>query len=299
MNVKKFAAIDIGSNAVRLLISNVTEFVGKEKITLSKSTLVRTPVRLGEEAFINGEISENKAEKLILSIEAFLKLMQVHDVIDYRACATSAMREARNGQDILKEIEKRTGVKIEIISGKEEAEFLFLNKNFSDIQDGIKCLSIDLGGGSIEFNLFTNQEIIASKSFNIGTIRMLKNRVTDDDYKELKRWLKDISKKHYIHKLIGSGGNINKLFKLTETSRAKPLKYKNLKRMYKYLDSFEYEDRVRILKLNTDRADVIMPAANIFLNIMKWLDIKEITVPQIGLSDGIVWQVYNNYIKKS
>jgi exopolyphosphatase/guanosine-5'-triphosphate,3'-diphosphate pyrophosphatase len=208
------------------------------------------------------------------------------------------MREAENGKEILAKIKEHTGVNIDIISGKEEAEFLFMTENLENIEEGKKYLSIDLGGGSIEFNLFTNKEIIISKSFNIGTIRMLNNKVPEYTIYELKKWLKTTINKHQIYKLIGSGGNINKLFRISETSKGEPLEYKKLKNLYKYLDSFNYDDRIKILQLNIDRADVIMPAAQIFIKIMKWTSMKEIIVPVIGLSDGIVRQVYNNYINK-
>lgn len=297
MEVKKFAAIDIGSNAVRLLIVNVIEGNNKNKPNFNKSTLIRTPVRLGDDVFNTGYISEKKVDKLILTLQAFTKLMEVHEVLNYRACATSAMREAKNGNEVIAIIKEKTGINIEIISGKEEAELLFLSGNIENIEDGKKYLSADLGGGSLEFNLFTRKEIVVSKSFNIGTVRMLNNQVQEIALYELKKWLKGLKNKHNIHKLIGSGGNINKLFKISETRKNETLKYKKLKNLYQYLDSFNYDDRIKILQLNTDRADVIMPAAEIFIQVMKWTEMKEILVPVIGLSDGIVKQVYENYLK--
>jgi len=298
MNVKKFAAIDIGTNAVRLLISNIIENDSSCKINVNKATLVRTPVRLGDDVFNDGIITPRKVEKLILSMQAFLKLMQVHDVLDYRACATSAMREAINGKEVIEKINSETGINIEIISGKDEAELLFMSENVENIKSGKKYLAIDLGGGSIEFTLFTKKQVIISKSFNIGTIRILNNKVPEFAAFELKRWLKSITEKYQPDFLVGSGGNINKLFRLSETSKNEPLTFSKLKNLYKYLDSFNYDDRIKILQLNTDRADVIMPAAEIFIKVMKWTKLNEILVPMVGLSDGIIRQVYNNYNSK-
>lgn len=295
MEVKKFAAIDIGSNAIRLLIANIIENTDNKKISVNKSTLVRTPVRLGEDVFNDGFISEKKIEKLILSIEAFLKLMQVNDVLAYKAFATSAMREAANGIEVLEKIKQVTGLNIEIISGKEEAELLFATENVDNLKKGKKYLAIDLGGGSLEFTLFTNDEIVISKSFNIGTIRMLNNKVSEFTIFDLKRWLKEIKEKYQPDYLLGSGGNINKLFSLSETHKNQPLTSSKLKNIYKYLNSFNYENRIKYLQLNIDRSDVIMPAAEIFIKIMKWIKIKEIYVPVVGLSDGIIRKVYQNY----
>jgi len=298
MELKKFAAIDIGSNAIRLFIANIIDTDLSSKFRVNKAALIRTPLRLGEDVFSTGIISEAKIQKFILSMKAFKLFMEVHDVVKYRACATSAMRDALNSKDVIDKIKNETGIEIEIISGKEEADLLYLTENISSLEDSKKFIAIDLGGGSIEFTLFTKNEIILSRSFSIGTIRMLNNQVSEADFFALKNWLKEIIETHHPNYLIGSGGNINKLFRISETKNGEPLEYKKLKNLYKYLDSFTYEDRIKFVELNVDRADVIMPAAEIFLKIMKWTKIKEISVPVIGLSDGIVKQLYKNYLEE-
>jgi len=297
MEIKKFAAIDIGTNAIILFIANIIDTDISSKFKSNKAALVRMPLRLGDDVFDTGIISDHKINKLILSMEAFKKFMDVHDVVRYRACATSAMRDAKNSSYVLETIKERTGIEIEIITGQEEAELLYITENINSLEDSKKYLAIDLGGGSIEFTLFTKKSIILSKSFNIGTIRMLNEKVTKADYFALKIWLKDLIVKYKINFLIGSGGNINKLFGISETKKGEPLKYKKLQNLYNYLNGFTYEERIKLVELNVDRADVIMPAAKIFLTIMKWTNMKEISVPIIGLSDGIVKQLYTKYLE--
>lgn len=299
MDVLKFAAIDIGTNAVRLFIANIIEGDGEYIQTVfNKSSMVRLPIRLGEDVFVDGKISDKKKYKLLKAMKAFKQLMEVQEVIRYRACATSAMREASNSTEIIEQIKNEANINIDVIDGQEEARLLYRSRKIAMIKSDKRYLSIDLGGGSIEFTLFTNQETLLSRSFNIGTIRMLNNKIKKKEFETLKIWLKNIVDKYEPIHLIGSGGNINKLFKISQLKKKEPVPYKKLKYIYQYLDSFSYEDRVKILELNPDRADVIIPASQIFLKIMKWTKAKEIMVPVIGLSDGIVNNEYQLYLNE-
>ncbi len=298
MEIKKFAAIDIGTNAVRLYIANVIEGCKPEDVMINKVELIRSPLRLGDDVFEKGVISEQKKDKLILSLETFFKFMQIHEVTRYRVCATSAMRDAVNSLEVIEEIKQKTGIDIRIISGKEEAELLYLAENEKYIDETKKYLAIDLGGGSLEFTLFTKKAIILSKSFNIGTIRMLNKQVSKADMFVLKKWLKKIVEANRPMSIIGSGGNINKLYRMSEVKFKEPLHLTKLKYLYKYLKSHSYEDRVQLLGLNTDRADVIIPAAKIFIKVIKWAKAEEIYVPMVGLADGIVKQLYKDYIQE-
>lgn len=297
MELLKFAAIDIGTNAVRLLFSNITE--NQKKTTFKKASLVRIPIRLGFDVFNHGYIDEVKKEKLISTMHAFHHLINVHDVIDFRACATSAMREAANGKEIVEEVRKKTGINIEIISGKNEAEIIYSNR-IADMIDNTKSyLYVDVGGGSTEITLFARGEIMLSHSFNIGTIRIIKNQVKPGEYKKMKDALQGLKDNYPGLKIIGSGGNINKLFKLSGKKPMKPLSYNKLREIYETLLSYPINDRIKLLGMNPDRADVIIPAAQIYLNIMKWADAQKILVPKFGVADGIVRQLYYNYKEHS
>ncbi len=297
MELLKFAAIDIGTNAVRLLFSNITE--NKEKTTFKKASLVRVPIRLGFDVFNNGFIDEVKREKLISTMHAFHHLINVHDVIDFRACATSAMREASNGAEIVDAVRKKTGIDIEIISGKTEAEIIYSNR-IADMIDNTKSyLYVDVGGGSTEITLFSKGQIELSHSFNIGTIRLIKDQVKPGEYQKMRETLHGLKNKFPSLKIIGSGGNINKLFKLSGKKPMKPLSYEKLKEIYETLLSYPINDRIKILGMNPDRADVIIPAAQIYLNIMSWSDAKKILVPKFGVADGIVRQLYYNFKEHS
>lgn len=297
MKLLKFAAIDIGTNAIRLLFTNVTEEAGVA--TFKKSSLIRVPIRLGADVFTNGQISEIKKEKLINSLLAFSHLIDVHDVVSYRACATSAMREAQNGPEIVKVIKDKTGIDIEIIDGKTEAEIIYSNKIAELTHPNENYLYVDVGGGSTEVTLFRNNEVQMSHSFNIGTIRMLNQKAKEEEFEHLKQWLIDLNNKKEDIKIIGSGGNINKLHKMSSKKYMKPLSYKELKDLYKYIKAYSYEDRIRILGLNPDRADVIIPASKLFLKIMKWSDAKHILVPKFGVADGLVRQLYKDFSEKN
>lgn len=293
MELLKFAAIDIGTNAVRLLFSNITE--NKKKTTFKKASLVRVPIRLGFDVFNHGFIDEVKKEKLISTMHAFHHLINVHDVIDFRACATSAMREASNGAEIVDAVRKKTGIDIEIISGKTEAEIIYSNR-IADMIDNTKSyLYVDVGGGSTEITLFSKGQIELSHSFNIGTIRLIKDQVKPGEYQKMRETLHGLKNKFPSLKIIGSGGNINKLFKLSGKKPMKPLSYEKLKEIYETLLSYPINDRIKILGMNPDRADVIIPAAQIYLNIMSWSDAKKILVPKFGVADGIVRQLYYNF----
>lgn len=295
MKLLKFAAIDIGSNAVRLLFTNVIE--DGKKTTFRKSSLIRMPVRLGEDSFNSGIISEKRIKKLTQTMLAFKYLMEVEDVVAYRACATSAMREASNRKEVVNHIKKETGIRIEIIEGKEEAEIIYSNQIVEMIDDSNPYLYVDVGGGSTEISLFANKERCATQSFNIGTIRILNNKVGKKDYKQMKNWIKDLKLGGKEVKLIGSGGNINKIYKTSGKKEGQTLQYSELNEIYKFLNFYTIDERIKVLGMNPDRADVIIPASEIFLNIMKWSEAKQIIVPTIGVSDGIVRQLYKEYSK--
>lgn len=291
ITIKTYAAIDIGSNAMRLLVSNIVEQNGKET-QFNKSSLVRVPVRLGQDAFTVGEISDENIQRMIDAMTAFRLLMKVHKVEKYMACATSAMREANNNNEIVEIIEREAGIKIQIIDGKKEAAIIATSDLKEYISTDKTYLYVDVGGGSTEFSLFANGKIVASKSFKNGTVRMLNNMVNEVVWTEIEKWIKINTEPYENITMIGSGGNINKLFKMTGKQQDKPLSYLNLNAQYALLNSMTYDQRISELALNPDRADVIIPATKIYLNAMKWSGARHIYVPKIGLSDGIVKAMY-------
>ncbi|SHI43625.1 exopolyphosphatase / guanosine-5'-triphosphate,3'-diphosphate pyrophosphatase [Arenibacter nanhaiticus] len=291
MKVRKFAAIDIGSNAIRLLTHNVIEEEGK-KTLFRKSALVRLPIRLGEDVFVNGRISDRNTDRLVNAMKAFQLLMKVHGVEKYMACATSAMREAANGEEVIAGIFDASGVNIEIIDGEKEASIIASTDLKNVIKKDENYLYIDVGGGSTEFTVFTEGEIKISQSFKIGTVRLLNDMVDEGLWKELELWLKNNVKGLANLSIIGSGGNINKLHKMSGRKLGDPLSYVWLKGQYHFLQSLTFEERVSELGLNPDRADVIIHATRIFINAAKWLGVKKIHVPKIGLSDGIIKTLY-------
>ena len=291
IKIKKYAAIDIGSNAMRLLIANVIEEENKPT-QFNKSHLIRVPIRLGQDAFTVGEISEESAERMVKAMKAFKLLMDVYQVEQYAACATSAMREAYNGKDLVEEIAKKTGINIDIIEGKTEAAIIANSDLESFIKNDGHYLYVDVGGGSTEFTLFSNGKQIVSKSFKNGTVRLLNNMVTESVWLEIEKWIKMHTADLSNVEIIGSGGNINKIFKMSGKTNDKPLTQTYLVQRFKYLNSLSYEERIYTLGLNTDRADVIIPAIKIYVNAMKWSNAKHIYVPKIGLSDGIVKAMY-------
>lgn len=295
LSIKKYAAIDIGSNAVRLLISNIIEQEGKP-VQFKKNSLVRVPIRLGADVFVEGSLSANSVSRMIDTMNAFKLLMTSHGVVTYKACATSAMREASNGKILAEVIQKQTGIKIDIIGGEEEAAIIAATDLHRYIKEDRTYLYVDVGGGSTEFSVFYKGEIVASKSFKIGTVRLLNNMVSKETWKELENWITKKTKPYDKIEVIGSGGNINKIFKISGTELGKPLTYFYLTNYYKTLHQYTYEERITELNLNQDRADVIIPATRIYLSAMKWSNAKDIYVPKIGLADGIIKCIYNNTI---
>ncbi len=291
ISIKKYAAIDIGSNAMRLLITNIVEQEGKET-QFNKSALIRVPIRLGQDAFTVGEISAENINRMVDAMEAFRLLMKVYKIEKYKACATSAMREAYNGKEVVATIREKSAIDIDIIDGKVEAAIIASSDLHSFLSTDKTYLYVDVGGGSTEFSLFSNGRMIASKSFKNGTVRLLNNMVNEIVWVEIEKWIKTVCEPYDTITLIGSGGNINKIHKLSEKHPDKPLSYVYLVSQYQYFISLTYEQRIAELGLNTDRADVIIPATQIYLNAMKWSGARQIYVPKIGLSDGIVKALY-------
>lgn len=282
----RYAAIDIGSNAVRLLIADITK---KEKgYSFKKNTLIRVPLRLGDDAFLDHKISPKKIDDLVKTMTAFKSLMDVYKVSTYLACATSAMREAENGTEIIKMIKDKTNLDLEIIEGKREANIIYANHIEENLDAKKSYLYIDVGGGSTELSVFVNKRLVASKSFNIGTIRILDNQDKAETWQEMKEWIKNHTKEIKNFAGIGTGGNINKLFRMSGTKEDEPLTFLKLKKMYLELSSYSLKERIAVLKLNPDRADVIIPACEIYLTLMKWAAIKQIYVPKVGMVDGII-----------
>jgi len=292
---KKYAAIDIGSNAVRLLISTITEQEGKEPI-FKKTSLVRVPIRLGADVFMTRLISEENKIRLKDTMEAFKLLMKSHKIEKYKACATSAMREADNGAEVAKLILEKTGVEINIIDGTDEAAMIAATDLNVLIQSDKTYLYVDVGGGSTEFTLYSKGKTIVSKSFKLGTVRLLENMVKDQIWQETEAWIKEVTKEYSKINLIGSGGNINNIFKSSGKSEGKPLSFLYLSSYYQLLNSFTYEERITELNLNEDRADVIIPAIKIYLSAMKWTRARRIYVPKIGLADGIIKSLYQESV---
>ena len=297
LTIKKYGAVDIGSNAIRLLVANVISEEHKET-QFKKSSLVRVPIRLGADAFVGGIISEKNIQRLVDAMKAFQLLMKVHEVERYKACATSAMREAKNGQEVVAKIYAQTGIKIEVIGGKEEASIISSTDLNKLIEGDSSYLYVDVGGGSTEFTLFSKGKIIKSKSFRMGTVRLLNNdKATNKQiFKEVEKWIKTHTNGLKKIALIGSGGNINRLFKMSGRTEGKPISYIYLNAQYQFLKQMSYEDRISELSLNPDRADVIIPATKIYLSAMKWSNARKIFVPKIGLADGIIKSLHHNSI---
>lgn len=297
-SIKKYAAIDIGSNAVRLLISSITEQEHKP-IHFKKTSLVRVPIRLGQDVFTTSKISDTNVERLIDTMKAFSLLMKSHRVVAYRACATSAMRDAQNGQSIVQQIASESEIKINIIDGTDEAAIIAATDLHSLVDNNKTYLYVDVGGGSTEFTLFSNGKTVASKSFKLGTVRILNNTISEDVWTEAESWVRTATKPYTRIEMVGSGGNINNIFKSSNKKHGKPLSFFYLSSYYQLLNSLTYEERISELSLNEDRADVIIPAAKIYLSAMKWSRSKSIHVPKIGLVDGIIKSLYQNYKDES
>jgi exopolyphosphatase / guanosine-5'-triphosphate,3'-diphosphate pyrophosphatase len=287
----RLAAIDIGSNAARLLISDIIpgpqnspEFI--------KVLLVRVPLRLGFDVFDKGLISPTKAEKIIKTIKSYKLLLEVYEVKHIKVCATSAMRDAINAKDIIKKVKQETGMEIEIISGQEEASLIYENHIAENMTTEESYLYIDVGGGSTELTFFSDGKLIFKESFNIGTIRLLKNQVDEAAWDAMKEFIRKKTKGYHHVTAIGSGGNINKIFSLSKRKEGKPLTLELLRDYYKEFSSMSLEQRITLYKLREDRADVIVPALLIYINIMRWTEAEEIFVPKIGLADGLIHTLY-------
>lgn len=296
MKKVNYAAIDIGSNAVRLLIKCVNEENAAE--LMSKIQLIRIPLRLGEDAFTTGMISEEKEEKLIRLMKAYKQMMKIYDVQDYRACATSAMRDAKNGKDVARRIARKTGIQVEIIDGQEEAHTVYNNHIEQLFTSGQNYLYVDVGGGSTEINLICDGELKSAQSYNVGTVRMLSGMVKEEEKEALRKALLEIAQEYMPVNIIGSGGNINKLFRLADKKDKKTsfLPIESLREIYETLKALSTEQRIKQFKLKPDRADVIVPAAEIFLEVATQVQAAGIMVPTIGLSDGIIDSLYTKNI---
>lgn len=283
----RYAAIDVGSNAVRLLIADISQSE-KGKYGFKKNTLVRVPLRLGDDAFLDHKLSPKKIDDLIKTMIAFKNLMDVYHVTEYLACATSAMREAVNGEEVIKKIKKLANIDLEIIEGEREANIIYANHIEENLAPNKSYLYIDVGGGSTELSVFVNQKLFASKSFNIGTIRILDNQDKQETWDEMRDWIKTSTKGLKELAGIGTGGNINKLFRMSGEKEGMPLSFTKLNSLYNELNSYSLKERITVMKLNQDRADVIIPACEIYLTLMKWASVKQIYVPKVGMVDGII-----------
>jgi len=293
----RLAAIDIGSNAARLLISDVLTNNGKTEF--NKINLVRIPLRLGFDVFDQKEISAEKTDMILHTIKAYKHLCQAYDVDHIKAAATSAMRDASNAQTIIDRVQEETGILIEVISGSSEASLIYENHIAENLDKEHAYLYIDVGGGSTELTFFAGNKLVFSSSFNIGTIRLLKQQVTEEHWEGLKEYIKRETR-NYINNIIaiGSGGNINKIFSISKRKEGKPLQIELLKDYYKEFSAFSLEERMHLYKLREDRADVIVPALQIYINAMRWANAQEIYVPKIGLADGLIQHLYEELKKK-
>ncbi|HTI10157.1 MAG TPA: hypothetical protein VL832_16430 [Puia sp.] len=294
----RLAAIDIGSNAARLLISDVS--VNNEgKTEFNKVNLVRVPLRLGFDVFEKKEISPEKTSMILHTIKAYKHLLEAYDVKHLKAAATSAMRDAVNAQEIIDRVQQETGIPIEVISGGSEASLIYENHIAENMDKEHAYLYIDVGGGSTELTFFAGNKLLFSASFNIGTIRLLKKQVTEDQWENMKEYIKRETRDYFSNIVaIGSGGNINKIFSISKRKEGKSLNVELLKDYYKEFSSFSLPDRMRLYKLREDRADVIVPALQIYINVMRWANSPEIYVPKIGLADGLIQHLYADLRRK-
>lgn len=292
----KLAAIDIGSNACRLLIDEVT-IDGAGKPDFSKVVLLRVPLRLGFDVFETGRISEPKIAMFLKTMKAYKLLLDVYDVKHLKACATSAMRDAENAQEIINRIRTEAGIDVRVITGQEEAAYIYENHIAENLNNQKSYLYIDVGGGSTELTFFSNGKLICKDSFNIGTIRILKNMVTTADWDGMKDFVKKNLGKYNNVTAIGSGGNINKVFTLSKRKDDRPLSFQLLRDYYNEFSRLSVAQRMTLYKLREDRADVIVPALLIYINVMRWANIDDILVPKIGLADGLIHLLYEDLKK--
>lgn len=289
----KLAAIDIGSNAARLLISDASPKPNGE-MDFTKVNLIRVPLRLGMDVFATGSISPKRADHMVDTIKAYKLLLDVYEVKYLKACATSAMRDASNGMQLLQRVKQETSIDIRIITGQEEASYIYENHIAEHMDPTKSYIYIDVGGGSTELTYFSGNNLVFKESFNIGTIRLIQKQVTDKHWQEMKDFVRSKVKGNV--KAIGSGGNINKIFSLSKRKEGKPLTLDLLKDYYKEFSSFTVEERIHAYNLREDRADVIVPALQIYVNVMRWANIDEIYVPKIGLADGLIHALYNEIV---
>ena len=292
LNIKKYGAIDVGSNAIRLLIVTVIEQEGKVA-KFKKTSLIRVPIRLGTDVFVEGKVSEASYLRMLDSFKAFQLLMKIHNVFKYRACATSAMREAKNGKTVVKRLLNATGIEINIINGNEEAKIIASTDLKTYLVHDKVFLYVDVGGGSTELTIYSEGKTVASKSFKMGTVRLINNLVDDKMWDQIKDWIKNNTQKYSHITLLGTGGNINSTYKYSGKKIGTPLNYKYLIAYFNKVKAFSYDDRIVELDMNPDRADVIIPALNIYIFAMKWSGAECIYVPKVGLSDGIIRSLYN------
>jgi exopolyphosphatase/guanosine-5'-triphosphate,3'-diphosphate pyrophosphatase len=282
----KLAAIDIGSNAIRLLIEEVRQFNGE--IRIDKVSLTRVPVRLGEDVFTSGIVSEEKIRQLVKTMRAFWYIMDVHQVEMFRVCATSAMREAKNRKNVIETVEREANFNIEVLSGDEEANLIFRNYFSQNLNAKENYLFVDVGGGSTELTLIKNGARVKSQSFNIGTVRLLAGPIDKKIWKSIDAWLARHAVKTGNLVAIGTGGNVNTLFKLQGKKPQETITALEIRNLYKMLSAVDLDERIFTYKLRPDRADVILPACEIYLKIMASAGIKKMIVPKIGLSDGMI-----------
>lgn len=296
LNTLKIAAIDIGSNAIRLLISRVIPRP-KAKVELKRVEIIRIPLRLGDDVFTTGLISAEKADRFLTTMQVFSLMLRLHEVSYYRACATSAMREASNGDDLVARVAKEFKLSIDIISGEEESK-LILASVMADLKSLGNFINIDVGGGSTELTVISHGQALQSVSFPIGTVRLMDGKVSKQTWKELEDWVKNYTKKFRVIKAMGTGGNISKLYRMsTASAKQEFMTLEALEQLYLQISSLSFADRISVLKLNPDRADVIEHAAKIYLQIMRWAKIKEIFAPQAGLKEGILLDIVQSLRK--
>ena len=292
MEIRKLAAIDIGSNAMRLLINYVYEMPGENPV-FNKTSIVRMPIRLGEDVFIHKKISDKNVSRLTDAMKAYRLMMDIYGIEHYLAYATSAMREAMNGREVTRKIRKKTGINIEIIDGNTEAELIFATELQNFILDENNYLYVDVGGGSTELTIITGGKVTQSRSFPIGTVRLLEGKVEKETYPEMKKWVEENARPLDVD-LIGSGGNINHVYKYSGVKLGRPLSGSYLRSRYKTVREMSYEQRLKELNMKPDRADVVEYALEIYIKVMKWSRAKKIHVPKIGISDGMIRSLYEN-----
>lgn len=293
----RIAAIDIGSNAARLLINEITE-AKKGKPQFTKLNLLRIPLRLGMDVFTTGEIGAERRQMVLDSMSVFSNLMKIYKVEAYRACATSAMRDARNGAELIAAVHKSSGIDIEIITGDEEAALVFENHVVNTADKNFAYLYIDVGGGSTELTFYVDGKMQYEKSFNIGTIRLLNNLVTEPQWKEMKQEIRQNINSSKPIVAVGSGGNINKLFSMSKTKDGKPMSSAYLQKTYKEMSALTVPQRMSKYNIREDRADVLVPALQVFNHVMNWSDIDKILVPKISVADGLIHSLYEQVKKK-